>query len=157
MKKGQAAMEFLMTYGWAILVVLVVIGALAYFGVLNPRALVPNRCNIVGEVTCKEVSFSPNTLTVAVVNNAQQSVTLTSLAVTARSGTDAETCTFAALGTPNNGILGVGETGTITCTTVCTDAATCSGKVLDGTIELTYDTQAIPDKRITGTMFHKLD
>jgi len=26
-KKAQAAMEFLMTYGWAILVVLVVIGA----------------------------------------------------------------------------------------------------------------------------------
>ena len=35
-KKSQAAMEFLMTYGWAILVVLVAIGALAYFGVLSP-------------------------------------------------------------------------------------------------------------------------
>ena len=34
-KKSQAAMEFLMTYGWAILVVLVAIGALAYFGVLK--------------------------------------------------------------------------------------------------------------------------
>ncbi len=31
MKKGQGAMEFLMTYGWAILVVLVAIGALFYF------------------------------------------------------------------------------------------------------------------------------
>jgi len=37
-RKGQAAMEFLMTYGWAILVVLVVIGALAYFGVLSPSS-----------------------------------------------------------------------------------------------------------------------
>jgi uncharacterized protein (UPF0333 family) len=36
MRKGQAAMEFLMTYGWAILVVLAAIGALAYFGVLSP-------------------------------------------------------------------------------------------------------------------------
>ena len=35
-KKSQAAMEFLMTYGWAILVVLVAICALAYFGVLSP-------------------------------------------------------------------------------------------------------------------------
>lgn len=34
--KGQAAMEFLMTYGWAILVVLACIGALTYFGVLKP-------------------------------------------------------------------------------------------------------------------------
>ena len=36
-KKSQAAMEFLMTYGWAILVVLAAIAALAYFGVLNPE------------------------------------------------------------------------------------------------------------------------
>jgi len=41
MKKGQALMEFLMTYGWAILVVLVAIGALAYFGVLNPERFLP--------------------------------------------------------------------------------------------------------------------
>jgi len=36
MKKGQAAMEFLMTYGWTVLVVLAAIGVLAYFGVLSP-------------------------------------------------------------------------------------------------------------------------
>jgi uncharacterized protein (UPF0333 family) len=36
-KKSQAAMEFLMTYGWAIIVVLVAISALAYFGVLSPK------------------------------------------------------------------------------------------------------------------------
>ncbi len=42
-KKGQAAMEFLMTYGWAILVVLAAIGALAYFGVLSPGNLLPER------------------------------------------------------------------------------------------------------------------
>lgn len=42
-KKGQAAMEFLMTYGWAILVVLAAIGALAYFGVLSPGKLLPER------------------------------------------------------------------------------------------------------------------
>ena len=42
-KKGQAAMEFLMTYGWAILVVIAAIAALAYFGVLSPQNLVPER------------------------------------------------------------------------------------------------------------------
>ncbi|MEA2036068.1 MAG: hypothetical protein U9O94_01060 [Nanoarchaeota archaeon] len=45
-KKGQAAMEFLMTYGWAILVVLVAIGALAYFGVLSPDKFLPEKCVI---------------------------------------------------------------------------------------------------------------
>ncbi|MBU1975842.1 MAG: hypothetical protein KKG59_05550 [Nanoarchaeota archaeon] len=46
MKKGQAAMEFLMTYGWAILVVLAAIGALAYFGVLSPQNLLPSSCTV---------------------------------------------------------------------------------------------------------------
>ncbi len=35
-RKGQAAMEFLMTYGWAILAAIIAIGVLAYFGVFNP-------------------------------------------------------------------------------------------------------------------------
>ncbi len=35
-KKGQAAMEFLMTYGWAILAAIIAIGVLAYFGVFSP-------------------------------------------------------------------------------------------------------------------------
>ena len=35
-KKGQATMEFLATYGWAILVVLCAIGVLLYFGVIDP-------------------------------------------------------------------------------------------------------------------------
>lgn len=43
-KRAQAALEFLMTYGWAILVVLAAIGALAYFGVLSPSNFVPERC-----------------------------------------------------------------------------------------------------------------
>ncbi len=43
-KKGQAAMEFLMTYGWAILAILAAIGALAYFGVLTPTKFLPEKC-----------------------------------------------------------------------------------------------------------------
>ncbi|NQU98411.1 hypothetical protein HQ533_03005 [Candidatus Woesearchaeota archaeon] len=43
-KKAQAAIEFLMTYGWAILVLLAVIGALSYFGVLDASVLLPERC-----------------------------------------------------------------------------------------------------------------
>ena len=46
MKKGQAAMEFLMTYGWVLLVVLIAIAALAFFGVLNPSRFLPMSCNL---------------------------------------------------------------------------------------------------------------
>src|SRR3990167_3612887 len=34
-KKSQAVLEFIITYGWAFLVVLVAVGALAYFGVIG--------------------------------------------------------------------------------------------------------------------------
>jgi hypothetical protein len=36
-KRGMSVTEFFLTYGWAILVVVCAIGALAYFGVLTPE------------------------------------------------------------------------------------------------------------------------
>jgi hypothetical protein len=54
MRKAQAALEFLTTYGWAFLVILVMIGALAYFGVLNPSNLLPPRCMFSPEIQCLE-------------------------------------------------------------------------------------------------------
>ncbi len=53
-KRGQAALEFLMTYGWAVLVVLVVIGTLAYFGILNPSFLLPEKCTLQMGLYCKD-------------------------------------------------------------------------------------------------------
>ena len=54
MRKGQAALEFLTTYGWAFLVILIMIGALAYFGVLSPDTLLPSRCTFSPEISCLE-------------------------------------------------------------------------------------------------------
>jgi hypothetical protein len=53
-KKSQAAMEFLMTYGWAILVVLVAVGALSYFGVLSPDKFLPSRCSLPAGISCND-------------------------------------------------------------------------------------------------------
>jgi hypothetical protein len=37
-KKGQSAMEYMMTYGWAILIIIVVVGALYAMGVFSPSS-----------------------------------------------------------------------------------------------------------------------
>ena len=66
-RKSQAAMEFLMTYGWAILVVLVAIGALAYFGVLSPDKFLPSRCTLPAGIACTDHSVSSATNQVTVV------------------------------------------------------------------------------------------
>ncbi len=80
-KKGQAAMEFLMTYGWAILVVLVVIGALAYFGVLSPKKLLPDKCLFgpgIGTCTDFQADGSAGTLTLILTNGFGETITVQS-------------------------------------------------------------------------------
>ena len=51
-KKAQAALEFLTTYGWAFLVIILMIGTLAYFGILSPSKILPGRCNFGTEFQC---------------------------------------------------------------------------------------------------------
>jgi hypothetical protein len=71
-RKGQAAMEFLMTYGWAILVVLAAIAALAYFGVLSPGKLVPERTTFTAplpSVGNAEVDLASNSFEIPFMNN----------------------------------------------------------------------------------------
>jgi|SRR3989338_429529 len=79
-RKGQAAMEFIMTYGWAILVVLIVIGALVYFGVLSPERFLPERCSFPAELSCigkPLADFNADTITLSLVNNVGYPITLT--------------------------------------------------------------------------------
>mgnify|MGYP001569085094 CR=1 FL=1 len=60
--RSQAAIDFVMTYGWAIMMVLVAIGALAYFGVLSPDKFVPKQCNLPPGLACLDFearSFAP--------------------------------------------------------------------------------------------------
>ena len=54
MKKAQAAMEFLMTYSWAILAVMIVVGGLATFGVFEFQNFLPDRCIIGHPIQCQE-------------------------------------------------------------------------------------------------------
>ncbi|MFW5852676.1 MAG: hypothetical protein ACOCUR_01475 [Nanoarchaeota archaeon] len=53
-KKAQSAVEFLVTYGWAFMMVLGFIGALFYLDVLNFSRLVPDKCEFSSEVDCQE-------------------------------------------------------------------------------------------------------
>jgi len=73
-KKSQAALEFLTTYAWAFLVILIMVGALAYFGILNPSKLLPDRCNFGSEIACDKNRMIVNnintgTLTMRMTNN----------------------------------------------------------------------------------------
>jgi len=79
-KKAQGALEFLMTYGWAFLVILIMIGALAYFGILNPSKFLPDRCQFGSQVSCRQFVINSDdgttgpTMALEVTNNFGRSV-----------------------------------------------------------------------------------
>jgi hypothetical protein len=50
--KGQAALEFLMTYGWAILLLVLVTGFLVFSGILNPSNFIAEQCSFGNNFGC---------------------------------------------------------------------------------------------------------
>ena len=91
--KAQAAMEFLMTYGWAILVVLAAIAALAYFGVLSPEKFLPEKCVIQPGIACVSHKVTPTAVTLVISNGLGRTITINSITLTSGSSSCAETIT----------------------------------------------------------------
>jgi hypothetical protein len=59
-KKAQSAMEYLMTYGWAILIMAVVLGALFYLGVFNSGNATGSSCLASAGYLCQNPLLSTN-------------------------------------------------------------------------------------------------
>ena len=87
--KAQAALEFLTTYGWAVIVVLIAISALAYFGVLSPDMFTPNKCSLPAGITCLDHEMGSSRITLVLQNNFGEAVTINSVAASA---IDTNTC-----------------------------------------------------------------
>jgi hypothetical protein len=51
-RKAQSALEYLTTYGWAILILSVVIAALAALGIFNPNQFVTQECLMPADFSC---------------------------------------------------------------------------------------------------------
>lgn len=74
MEKGQAAVEFMLTYGWIIIVVLAAIGALLYFGFLSPESFNQKQCEIAPGLDCVEFRATTDELTLIIENNLGQDI-----------------------------------------------------------------------------------
>jgi hypothetical protein len=89
-RKGQAAMEFLMTYGWAILAAVIAIAVLAYFGVFSPGKSMPSICTLNAPLGCEEMAMGANSLTMVVRNGAGDSIEVYGLNVSGCNGAEAQ-------------------------------------------------------------------
>lgn len=68
MKKAQLAVETLLIYGIALLIVMVAIGALIGFGVLDMGSILPDQCQL-GDFTCENYLVSPGGVQLELRNN----------------------------------------------------------------------------------------
>ncbi|MBU1204138.1 MAG: hypothetical protein KKG60_03675, partial [Nanoarchaeota archaeon] len=57
-RRSQSAMEFLMTYGWAILIIAIVLSGLFYFGVFSSKGSVS--CTIGDPFFCRDIGIKTN-------------------------------------------------------------------------------------------------
>lgn len=68
MAKAQATVEFLMTYGWALLALIIALGALAASGVLSPSYLVSEECSFGSTMRCSSALYNEGANTKILLN-----------------------------------------------------------------------------------------
>ena len=86
--KGQAALDFLMTYGWALLLVVLVVGALFALGIFDIGSFLGSRSS--GFAQIKPVGWkvdSTGAFTIKLQNNAGTDVNITAINATLRTNT----------------------------------------------------------------------
>jgi len=81
-KNGQAALEYLTTYGWAFITISVTIGALYYFGVLDFSKYLPQNCIFPSQLRCLDFSLRVPNVNVKLINNLGEDIKVTSMQIT---------------------------------------------------------------------------
>ena len=136
-KKGQAAMEFLMTYGWAILAAIVVIGILGvYFfrsDVLTPKSAVVSPPFY---VNAWNADVSEGGITLEFKNNGGENYNVTSVGISSATvGGTTRACTADTSPDPTGGInAGSSAVFLIDCSLVTGDV----GETFKGDITISY-------------------
>ena len=143
-KKTQAALEFLMTYGWAIIVVLVAVLALSYFGVLSPGAFLPEKCILPSGLACLDYNVETYKVTLVLQNSQGEQLTINQVTVSGNNQqcTDNETITL------NNGAKAVISVAQ------CNNGA--EGSKFNGIINISYTIEEKLTHNVIGTINTKV-
>ncbi|MAE13297.1 hypothetical protein CMO92_01920 [Candidatus Woesearchaeota archaeon] len=58
--KAQISLEFIVTYGWILVLILLTIGTLSYFGILSPSRYIKESCEISNQLQCVDFEVFKN-------------------------------------------------------------------------------------------------
>ena len=136
-ERGQAAMEFLMTYGWAILAAIIVVGVLWYI-IGNPANLAGNNFQISAPFVKEAMALTATGVQVEVRNGAGDSLTVT--------GVDIENCgTSGAIST----VIAAGDLQAFTVNCALTSGDRFNGDV---TVKYKTDPASAVEQQATGAI-----
>jgi hypothetical protein len=157
MKKGQITMEALLLYGAAILVVLLAVAALIYFGVLDLGVFLPEKCSFASSgLSCEEYQISTvdKTISLVLANKGTKSIDINSAVFEAKDTGLVNRCTGESTILPLTIIPGDKRTLVINCL----DWNANTGKKVAGKITLvqkftggTLDTTTVGDLTATAS------
>lgn len=80
-KSGQTTSEFLMTYGWVIITLLVLSGSLLSFGIIKIDFLMPSRCSISVGITCIDFNVESGRTLLVLKNTRGERLTIHEITV----------------------------------------------------------------------------
>ncbi len=142
-KKAQAALEFLTTYAWAFVVILVTMGALYYFGIFDFSRYVPEKCTFTPQFACADFSIRASSISAKMANTLGEPINITSLELT-NDATPPMICTSPItppthLGWPSGIALDLNFTS-------CSGGGLIAGERIDGRLRMVYFAVNSPSK-----------
>jgi len=151
--KGQTAVEYLMTYGWAILIILIVAGVLAYYGIFAPSGFLGPSARGFGNIAV----ISPWDLTTAEVlklqieNRAGQEITITNVYVDSSPNSPTTACTGIPVGGTSYAAAQKAYLPDLTCTGAATGTPSVSDTYSIG-VAIEYSVGTATGLKSTGTV-----
>jgi hypothetical protein len=152
-RKSQAALEFLVTYSWALLAILIALGALYYFGIFNFGKFLPERCLFTSQLECTVFSFQPDEVRIKLTNNIGETLTIEDITIN-----NNDDPPLACTTTPtSSGPMSGWEAGTELDLVFsgCSGGGYISGERTEAKVTVTYyaeDTPTQPRHTITGKL-----
>lgn len=77
---GQAALEYLITYGWAIAMILILL-AVAFYEAFDPYKYIPGTCTLGQELGCLDYKITDNYVELSVANRLGEDITVSGITI----------------------------------------------------------------------------